>query len=159
MKSFIKLLNPLSVAESLMMYAAPNSQTSTPLQNLSSNQAVRLIGSTFGVQVGSVGDWPIKPINTTAYSVLYCIVTNASVSLAQANGALYTAAAAGGTAIVSPAALSAATTNLKVVSMTIASTDVPSTPLTLTFRITTANTAAGTCDVYVYGYAFDSVLP
>lgn len=139
--------------------AAPNSQTSTPLQNLSSNQAVRLIGSAFGVPVGSVGDTAIKPINTTSYSVLYCIVTNASVSLAQANAALYTAPLAGGTAIVSPAALSAATTALKVVSMTIASTDIPSTPLTLTFRITTANTAAGTCDVYVYGYAFDSVLP
>lgn len=124
-----------------------------PTQQLNSNQAIRLIGKAIGVNLGAVGDTVVPTIDTNTFSVSQVIVTNASASLAQAAGALYTAAAAGGTAIVSPAALSAATTAAKVVSMTVASTDNPSVN-NLYFRCTTANTAAATGDVYVYGYDF-----
>jgi hypothetical protein len=124
-----------------------------PLFNLASNQAIRLIGRARGVNLGAIGDTPIQTLSTNNFSVYQVVVTNASASLAQAQGALYTAAAAGGTAIVAPAALSAATTAAKVVQMTVASTDNPSVN-TLYFRTTTANTAAATGDVYVYGYDF-----
>lgn len=124
-----------------------------PTQTINSNQAIRLIGVAIGVNLGAIGDTVIPTINTNAFSVSQVIVTNASVSLAQAQGALYTAPAAGGTAIVSPAALSAATTAAKIVSMTVASTDNPSVN-NLYFRCTTANTAAATGDVRVYGYDF-----
>lgn len=131
------------------------STTYNPTQNLSSDQAIRLIGKANGVNLGVVGDTAIPCINTSAFSVLNVIVTNASASLAQAQGALYTLPAAGGTAIVSPAALSACTTAAKIYSGTINSTDNPSVN-TLYYRCTTVNTAAATADVYVYGYIFDS---
>jgi len=125
----------------------------TPLQNLSSNQAVRLIGRARGISLNAVADTVIPTIDTNNFSVLYVIVTNASASLAQAAGAVYTAPAAGGTAIVSPAALSACTTAAKIASMTVASTDNPSVN-NLYFRCTTVNTAAATCDVHIFGYDF-----
>jgi hypothetical protein len=131
------------------------STTYNPTQNLSSDQAVRLLGKANGVSMNAVADTIIPMINTGSFSVLNVLVTNASASLAQAQGAVYTAAAAGGTAVVSPAALSGATTSAKVVSMSINSTDNPSVN-NLYFRCTTVNTAAATADVYIYGYVFDS---
>ena len=131
----------------------PAITTGVPLQNLSSNQAIRLIGKATSVNVGAVGDTAIQTIDTSSFSVAYVVVTNASASLAQAYGALYTLPSAGGTAIVAAAALSSLSTSAKVMSMTVASTDNPGVTK-LYFRCTTANTAAATCDVYVYGYDF-----
>ena len=133
----------------------PASTTYAATQLLGSNQAIRLIGKVNGASLTVVGDNIIPCINTSSFSVTAVIVTNASVSLAQAQGALYTLPAAGGTAIVSAAALSGATTPAKVVAHSIASTDNPSVN-TLYYRCTTANTAAATADVYVYGYVFDN---
>lgn len=138
-----------------MSNPGPATNTNTGLQNLSSNQAIRLIGKANGVNLGVIGDAVIPCINTSSFSVQSVIVTNASASLAQAQGALYTLPAAGGTAIVSPAALSACTTAAKIYSGSIASTDNPSVN-NLYYRTTTVNTAAATADVYVYGYVFDS---
>jgi len=131
----------------------PATTVRSPTQTLNSNQAIRLIGVAKGVSLNAVADTVIPTIDTSAFSVSQVIVTNASASLAQAAGALYTAPAAGGTAVVSPAALSACTTSLKIASMTVASTDNPAVN-NLYFRCTTINTAAATCDVYVYGYDF-----
>ena len=142
-----------------MANLGPATTVSTPVQNLSANQAIRLIGKINGASLSAVGDNIIPTINTSSFSVTGVIVTNASASLAQAAGALYTAAAAGGTAIVSPAALSAASSAGIVVSHTVASTANPGITApqnTLYYRCTTANTAAATADVYVYGYVFDA---
>jgi len=131
------------------------------IQNLSSNQAIRLLGKANSVSMNAVADTIIPMINTNSFSVAYVLVTNASASLAQAHGALYTAPAAGGTAIVADAALSGASSAAKVVQMTVASTDNPgvTNPQTnLYFRVGTVNTAAATADVYIYGYAFDNQL-
>jgi hypothetical protein len=133
---------------------APNSQASTPLQNLSANQALRLIGSAKSVSMNAVADTVIPTINTAKYSALYVIVTNASASLAQAVAGLYTGPAAGGTTLVTAAALSACSGSTVVNQMTVASTAV-ATSQNLYFRVTTVNTAAATADVYVYGFAFD----
>jgi hypothetical protein len=138
-----------------MANPGPATTTNTGLQNLSSDQAIRLIGKINGASLTVVGDNIIPCINTSSFSVTAVIVTNASASLAQAQGALYTAPAAGGTAIVTAAALSGATTAAKVVAHTVASTDNPSVS-NLYYRCTTINTAAATADVYVYGYVFDS---
>jgi hypothetical protein len=138
-----------------MANPGPATTTNTGLQNLSSDQAIRLIGKINGASLTVVGDNIIPCINTSSFSVTAVIVTNASASLAQAQGALYTAPAAGGTAIVTAAALSGATTAAKVVAHTVASTDNPSVS-NLYYRCTTINTAASTADVYVYGYVFDS---
>lgn len=134
--------------------AAPNSQTSTPLQNLSSNQQLRLIAFAKGVSMNAVADTVMPTINTAKYSVLYTIVTNASASLAQAYGSLYTAPIATGTAIVVSAALSAASAATVAAQLTVGSTAVATSP-NLYWRTSVVNTAAATADIYVYGFAFD----
>ena len=103
--------------------------------------------------MGTAGDTIIPTIGTANYSVSHVIVTNASASLAQAVAGLYSAPAGGGTEIVTTAALSALSTAAKVASMTVASTDAQTT-LKLYFRVTTANTAAATADVFIYGFDF-----
>jgi hypothetical protein len=136
--------------------AAPNSQLSTPLQNLSSNQQIRLLCQALNVSANAVADTPMALIDTSKFSVLYVIVTDASASLAQAHGALFTAPAAGGVTIVSDAALSGATDATIVVQHTVASTAVVTNTQTLYYRVGTVNTAAANFDVYVYGFAFDN---
>lgn len=133
--------------------AAPATQLGTALENLSTNQAIRLLA--FGKTIGlnATGDNVLQLIATAKYSVSNFIVTNASVSLAQALAGLFDTPAAGGTAIVANAALSAATGPTIVVQMTVASTTVRTSPK-LYFNVGTVNTATATCDVYVYGYDF-----
>lgn len=129
------------------------STSTAPLQNLSSNQAVRLLTSKYAVNMAVAGDTILPTITTANYSVSAVVVTNASASLAQAVAGLYTAPSGGGTTIVTTAALSALSSSVKVASMTVASTDRV-TVTSLYFRVTTANTAAATGDVYIYGYDF-----
>lgn len=136
-----------------MSNPGPASTIAAPLQNLSSNQAIRLIAYKLAVNMGVAGDTPLPSIDSANYSVSQVIVTNASASLAQAVMGLYTAPSGGGTTIVTTAALSALSTSAKVASMTVASTDRV-TVTTLYARVTTANTAAATADVFVYGYDF-----
>jgi hypothetical protein len=136
--------------------AAPNSQLSTPLQNLSSNQQIRLLGQALNVSANAVADTPIPVINTSKFSVLYVIVTDTTASLAQAVGGLYTAPSAGGVTIVTAAALSAATDATIVVQQTVASTAVVTNTQTLYYRVTVVNTAQASFDVFVYGFAFDN---
>lgn len=133
--------------------AAPATQLATGLQVLSSNQALRLLAFAKSVILGSTGDTPLPLIATAKYSVANVIVTNASASLAQAVAGLYTAINGGGTTIVTTAALSAATGSTIVVQQTVLSTAVATVP-NLYYRVTTANTAPATADVYVYGYDF-----
>lgn len=136
--------------------AAPNSQLSTPLQNLSANQMVRLLGQALNVSANAVADTLIPVIDTSKFSVLYVIVTDASASLAQAVGGLYTGPAAGGVTIVTAAALSGATDATIVVQQTVASTAVVTNTQTLYYRVTVVNTAQANFDVFIYGFAFDN---
>ncbi len=130
-----------------------NSTATAGLENLSSNQAIRLLAYKLAVNMGVAGDTELQTIATANYSVSAVIVTNATASLAQAVMGLYTAPSGGGTTIVTTAALSALSTSAKVASMTVASTDRV-TVTKLYTRVTTANTAAATADVFVYGYDF-----
>jgi hypothetical protein len=136
--------------------AAPNSQLSTPLQNLSANQAVRLLCYALNVSANSVADTAMPLIDTSKFSVLYVIVTDATASLAQALGGLYTAPAAGGVTIVTAAALSGATDATIVVQQTVASTAVVTNTQTLYYRVTVVNTAQASFDVFVYGFDFSN---
>jgi len=136
-----------------MSNPGPAVTTGTPLQNLSSNQAIRLLAVTYDVNMGITGDTVLPLIASSNYSVSNVVVTNATASLAQAVGGVYTAPSGGGTMIVGSAALSALSTAAKVAQMTIASTDAQTTNK-LYFRVATANTAAATADVYVMGYDF-----
>ena len=119
--------------------------------NLSTNQAIRLLASFQGVNLNAAGDTVLPINNTTSYSVSNVIVTNASISLTTAAAGLFNAPSAGGTGIVANAALSACTGSTVVSQRTVAST-AAQTVQNLYFNVGTAQGAAATCDVFVYGY-------
>lgn len=122
-------------------------------QNLSSNQAIRLLAFFQGVNVNATGDTVLPIIDSSTYSVSNVVMTNASISLTTALAGVFTAPAAGGTAIVANAALSALTGPTVVSQRTVAST-AAQTGQNLYVNVGTAQGAAATVDVYVYGYDF-----
>lgn len=125
--------------------------------NLASNQAIRLLASYQGVNVNATGDTVLPINNTNSYGVSNVIFTNASISLTTAAAGLFTAPSAGGTGIVANAALSAMTASTVVSQRTVASTALQ-TVQNLYVNVGTAQGAAATMDVYVYGYDL-SFLP
>ena len=119
--------------------------------NLATNQAIRLLASYQGVNVNATGDTVLPIINTDRYSVSNVVFTNASTSLTTALAGVFTAPSAGGTAIVANAALSALTGPTVVSQRTVAST-AAQTGQNLYVNVGTAQGAAATMDVFVYGY-------
>jgi len=132
-----------------------STQTIHP-SNLASNQAIRLLGVATGVNVNSTGDQAVIAIqNSTNYSVSNVVFTNASISLTTAAAGLFTQPAAAGTGVVANAALSALTGSTVVSQRTVASTATQSAQ-NLYLNVGTAQGAAATMDVYVYGYDFSN---
>jgi len=124
--------------------------TSHP-QQVGTNQSLRLLASYQSVNCNVVADTVLPLINASSYSISNVIFTNASTSLSTAAAGLFTAPSAGGTAIVANAALSALTAASVVSQRTVAST-AAQTGQNLYFNVATAQGAAATCDVFVYGY-------
>jgi hypothetical protein len=121
--------------------------------NLATNQAIRLLTSAQSVNLNATGDTVLPIVNTDRFSVSNVIFTNASVSLTTAAAGVFTAPSAGGTAIVANAALSALTSASVVSQRTVASTAAQTGGVTnLYFNVATAQGAAATADVFVYGY-------
>lgn len=125
-------------------------QSSHP-QLVGTNQALRLLAVYQGVNANVTGDTVLPIINSTTYSVKNVVFTNASISLTTATAGVFTAPAAGGTAIVADAALSALTGSTVVSERTVATT-AAKTGQNLYVNVGTAQGAAATFDVYVYGY-------
>jgi hypothetical protein len=119
--------------------------------NLTSNQAIRLIASAQTVNLNSVGDTVAQILIAGKVSVAYVLLTNASISLTTAAFAVYTLPAAGGTAVLSATTPTGATTAAKVVNSAATSTDTIA-GLNLYIRNTTAQGAAATADIFIYGY-------
>lgn len=121
--------------------------------NVTTNQALRLLAVYKGVNANATGDTVLPIVNSTSYSVSNVVFTNASISLTTAQAGVFTAPVAGGTAIVANAALSALTGSTVVSQRTVASTAAQSGQ-NLYVNVGTAQGAAATFDVYVYGYDF-----
>lgn len=134
-----------------MANLGPASTTSNHPSGLATNQALRLIASYQSVNVNATGDTVLPVQNTGRFSVSNVVFTNASVSLTTATAGLFTAPNAGGTAIVADAALSALTSASVVSQRTVAST-AAQTGGNLYLNVGTAQGAAATMDVFVYGY-------
>ena len=134
-----------------MANPGPASVTSSHPSNLGTNQALRLLAVYQGVNLNATGDTVLPIINSSSYSVKTVVVTNASISLTTAAAGLFTAPSAGGPGIVANAALSALSGPTVVSERTVASTAVQ-TGQNLYFNVGTAQGAAATGDVYVYGY-------
>ncbi|CAB5212757.1 hypothetical protein UFOVP188_50 [uncultured Caudovirales phage] len=134
-----------------MANPGPASTTTNHPTGLATNQALRLIASAQGVNLNLVADTVAPILVNGRVSVQSIIVTNASVSLDTAQLAVYTGPNATGTAVKSAYALTGNTTAAKVVVTAATSTDaVTGTPLYI--RNTTAQNAAATADVFIYGY-------
>jgi hypothetical protein len=120
--------------------------------NLATNQALRLLASAQGVNLNAVADTVATLVNDSGnVSVQSIIVANASVDLDTAQLAVYSGPGATGTAIKSAYALSGNTTSAKVVVTAATSTDAVDVSQ-LFIRCTTAQGAAATADVFIYGY-------
>ena len=136
-----------------MSNPGPAVTTGTGLQNLSTNQGLRLLCYKKAIDVNVAGDNAMPLIATSLYSVATVILANGSTSLTTARAGIYTLASAGGTAVVADAALSTVNSTTAIMSMTVASTPVKTVP-NLYFRVSTVQGAAATVDCYVYGYDF-----
>ena len=134
-----------------MANPGPASTTSTHPSGLATNQAIRLLASAQGVNVNSTADTAMPIINSSRWSVSNVVFTNASISLTTATAGVFTAPAAGGTGIVADAALSGLTAASVVSQRTVAST-AAQTGDYLYLDVGTAQGAAATMDVFVYGY-------
>ena len=139
-----------------MANPGPSTTISQHPQGVTSNQAIRLLAVKQGVNANFAGDTALQIINSSNFSVYQVIVVNASISLTTATFAVYTAAAKQGTAIVAAAtALSGNTGSTVVNPLTVASTNTLNGQ-SLYFNVATAQGAAATADVYIYGYDFST---
>jgi len=136
-----------------MSNPGPATTVSAHPSNVTTNQTLRLLAVYKGVNANATGDTVLPINNSTSYSVSNVIFTNASISLTTAAAGVFTAPSAGGTAIVANAALSALTGSTVVSQRTVAST-AAQTGQNLYVNVGTAQGAAATFDVYVYGYDF-----
>lgn len=120
--------------------------------NLATNQALRLLASAQGVNLNAVADTVASLVNDSGnVSVQSIIVANASISLTTAELAVYSGPGATGTAIKTAYALSGNSSSAKVVVTAATSTDAVDVSQ-LFIRCTTAQGAAATADVFIYGY-------
>jgi hypothetical protein len=120
--------------------------------NLATNQALRLLASAQSVNLNAVADTAATLLNDSGnVSVQSIIVANASVDLTTAQLAVYSGPGATGTAIKTAYALTGNSTSAKVVVTAATSTDAVDVSQ-LFIRCTTAQGAAATADVFIYGY-------
>lgn len=132
---------------------APVNTGNKPVELLTN--ARRLLAVARGVNVNATGDTAVMPVvNAGTYAVEQVVYANASISLTTAAAGIFTAAAAGGTSVVANAALSALTGPTVVNKPTVvAGTLVLAlTAQNLFFNVGTAQGAAATMDVFIYGY-------
>ena len=134
-----------------MSNPGPSTTVTNHPQGLTSNQAIRLLASAQSVNLNATGDTVMPVINTSRYSVSNVVFTNASTSLTTAAAGVFPSAAAGGTAIVSNVALSGQTSASVVTAATVNNT-AALTGQNIYFNVGTAQGAAATMDVFVYGY-------
>lgn len=120
--------------------------------------ALRLLGFVKAAPVSTTGDPVLMPIINASNWVPTVVVTaNANVTMATATVGLYTAAAAGGTAVLTTAALTGQTSSTFVYVRAATAVSTNLTAQSLFVNVGTA-VATGTVDIALYGYDL-SVLP
>jgi len=138
-----------------MANPGPASTVSNHPQQVSTNQALRLLAVAKGVNISQAGDYALPVINSTTYEPTNVIVTNASSALSTAAAGVYTAtggSTGGGSAVVTSGTLTcAATTGVEQLSVNVGTSF---TAQTMYFNVATAQGSGVTADVYVYGYDF-----
>ena len=147
-----------------MSNPGPATTVSAHPSNVSTNQALRLIGVAKGVNLNAVAFTPIPVNNSTAYLPKELIVTNVNNAGAVVSLSTTTALSITTTNVGSPSSLFGALTTAQIAALSTSTLgtaylDSSSTSLalanqTLYADVTVASGATGTGDVYVYGYDF-----
>ena len=147
-----------------MSNPGPATTVSAHPSNVSTNQALRLIGVAKGVNLNAVAFTPIPVNNSTAYLPKELIVTNVNNAGAVVSLSTTTALGITTTNVGSPSSLFGALTTAQIAALSTSTLgtaylDSSSTSLalanqTLYADVTVASGATGTGDVYVYGYDF-----
>ena len=137
-----------------MANPGPATAVTVNQQPVNNSQALVLIGVLKGLSVAAAGDTAIPlvgPIGSFVPTVV--LTTNANVTMATATVGIYTAPAAGGTAVLTTAALTGQTTTAfaYVRAATAAAANVTPTSNVLYANVGTT-VAGGTVDLYLYGY-------
>lgn len=117
-----------------------------------------LLGKLIGANMNITTDNIIPIVGSAKYAITSIVLSDASISLTTAAGGIYTAASKGGTAVVAAAqAYSAATAATKIVSLTIAAAGSADyfTGSSLFLNLTTAQGAAATANIWVFGHSLD----
>ena len=136
-----------------MANPGPASSSLTNAQTLTTQQALRLLAVAKGLSVNAAGDVVLPLLSVTSFVAATVITTNANVPMATATVGIYTAPAAGGTAVLTTVALTGQTTQAfaYVRPATSAAAQVTVSNARLYVNIGTA-VAGGTVDLYLYGY-------
>ena len=114
----------------------------------------KLLGLVRGVNLNAVApiDLTTIKINSAKYVIKEIVVYNPSATASTATLGFYTAPAAGGVAVVVPAALTALTGTGKFMGLTLAALTDVLTGNSLYPRLTVAQGGAATADIAVFGY-------
>ena len=147
-----------------MSNPGPATTVSAHPSNVTTNQALRLIGVAKGVNLNAVAFTPVQVNNSTAYLPKEMIVTNVNNAGAVVSLSTTTALGITTTNVGSPSSLFGALTTAQISALSTAvlgtayldssSTSLAYNNQTLYVDVTVASGATGTGDVYVYGYDF-----
>jgi len=126
---------------------------------LDQQNALRLVGFAKGVNLSAAGDTPMTVITPSSFvptTVITCNSNSSVPNVAAATVGIYTAAAQGGTALLTTAALTGQTTSTfaYVRAATAVTTDVTASQMFVNVGTTVAAVGGvnATCDVLIYGY-------
>lgn len=140
-----------------MANPGPATTVSNHPQNLSTNQALRLIASAQSVNLSAAGDTPMVVLDVSKFVPTKVIITNGlnssgnTTTIATATVGAYTGPAATGSTILTTAAL---TSNTGGAYVTISDATNLNTAISnpTNIYVNVGTTIAATCDVFVYGY-------
>lgn len=144
-----------------MSNPGPATTVTANQQMLNSQQAIRLIGVVKGLSLAAAADTPFVVLGSTQNWVPTNIITSnmvnsstgATIDAHLATVGVYTAPAAGGTTVLTTAALTSQTSNtyVKIQAATNAATAIVNAGNILYANVVTT-VASAQCDLFVYGY-------
>jgi hypothetical protein len=142
-----------------MANPGPASVSTIHPQNLTTNQAIRLLGVATGVSLNVTGDAPqvINVINSSTYNITNVVITNANKDVSAGYLAIWTQPAGAGTEVVTNAALTSNTASTYVTKSTVVTATGVLNLSTQNFYVKVGPAVSGgTVDIYIYGTDFSS---
>jgi hypothetical protein len=131
----------------------PATTVTSNSQNPSTQQALRLIAVLKGLSVSAAGDTVLPlVVGSNPFVPTVVVTTNANVTMATATVGIYTAPAAGGTAVLTTAALTGQTTTAFAYVRAATAAAAMVTPGSVLYANVGTTVAGGTVDLYLYGY-------